>query len=135
MNGLRDWPRVLFILAAVLALAASALILFSTSEGSETVIDPELGNYEVPYRVSWYESQGWWGVVVVLAYAALYYAPLHFYRRERPGAAAVFGAVTLALTVLAGFSIGLVYFPAALALLLGLVVMGVRRLGPGQEPT
>ena len=121
--------RKLFAAAAILALAASLFVFFFlggtsitvTSEGTETM-----------QHLSWFESQGWWGIAILFIFAALYYGPLHFYKRGKNGMAILFAIAAIGLSILAGFSIGLFFMPAALFLLLALIYLFVS-LSPRQQ--
>lgn len=144
--------RFLLIAAAVLALVASLLILTSKSyqvtitasaavavesdsaHAEPTVTESPESVEETVSRVTWYESQGWWGVAVLAIFAALFYGPYHFYSRGRAGLAAIFSLVDVGLTYASGFSIGLFYLPAAALLLLALILMGVERWGAAAPP-
>lgn len=117
---LRKFPQTFFSLAAALALAASIFILMSSSEMREYVIGAE-GGYEIVRQISWYESQGLWGVIVLFLMADLYVAPLFFYVRGQRTWPFVTGGLALLATLLSGFSIGMAYLPAAGALLVGLM--------------
>jgi ABC-type long-subunit fatty acid transport system fused permease/ATPase subunit len=112
-------PRILFIIAAVWSVIAGVIIFFFSGGGSVT---SETGTQTVQH-LNWYESQGWWGVAILFIFAALYYGPLHFYKRGQRGMATLFGLVTIVLTVLAGFSIGFLYLPGAAAVLFALVLL------------
>lgn len=115
--------RNLLILAAVLALAASLYIVFSPISYVE---QDALTGEEVTAQLSWFEGQGWWGVLILLLFAALYALPLALHLRARAGWAALLGLLALVLTYLAGFSIGVVYWPAAAALILGILSITFR---------
>ncbi len=118
-------PRYLLLLAALLAIAASILILTSSSE-MRTTIFSDAGGYEEISRVFWWKSQGAWGVIVVLIFTALFYAPYHFYRRDRLRMVYLFALADIALTYLSGFSIGATFIPAALALLLAIILLALQ---------
>ena len=125
MNNL---PRLLLILAAVLALIASALILTSTTELREYIIDEEAGGYEQVRQQSWYASQGPWGVAILIIFSSLYAVPYYFHIRDRIRLRALFALLALVLTYLAGFSIGGYYLPAAGALIIAFLALGIVRL-------
>lgn len=117
---MNKFTRTLLILAAALALAASLYIVFSPITFVE--LDAVTGQ-EVTSQISWFEGQGWWGIFILLLFAALYAVPWALYQRSRVGWASLAAVAALVLTYLAGFSIGLVYWPAAIALILGLLVI------------
>jgi len=120
-------PRNLLLAAAILAIIASGLILTSTSEVREWMMDEE-GAYEVIYQETWYQNQGSWGVTILIIFAALYSAPYLLLRAERKLLSGVFALFALVLTWLAGFSIGFCYLPAAGALILSYIVTAIIRL-------
>lgn len=82
-------------------------------------------------QLSFYQTQGWWGIVILLVFVTLYTAPIYFYQRRRTGLFILFALAAMALTLLAGFSVGPPYLPAAavliVALLLHLVVGNVPK--------
>jgi hypothetical protein len=82
-------------------------------------------------QISWFQSQGWWGIAILLIFMALYTAPLYFYRRGRTALYFLFTFAAIALSLLAGFSIGPAYLPASailiVALLLHIVVGNLPR--------
>lgn len=117
-------PRWLFALAAVWAVIASVLV-FTTAGGS--MVAESNGGAPQVQQLSWYEMQGLWGVAILFIFAALFYAPWHFLRRDQRGWAAVFAVAGVLLTFLTGFSIGGYYFPGAVALLAGLIALPITR--------
>jgi hypothetical protein len=116
--------RILFALAALWALLAGLVILLIPMGTRVTETLSSSGASETTVRqLSWFESQGWWGIWILVAFAALYYGPFHFFRRGSRALAALFAVAAILITVLAGFSVGLFYVPAAIALLIGLVLL------------
>lgn len=116
--------RFFFTLAAVWGALAGLIIFFIPMGTSVTsTITSNGGNEMTTTQVSFFEMQGWWGIWILLVFAALYYGPLHFYRRGSRALAALFAVAAIILAALAGFSIGSFYLPAALALFLGLVLL------------
>jgi len=127
-SRLVHWIRILFVLAAIWGVVAGLLIAFVPFGMSATVEVTPAGSGEViTTPVSFYESQGWWGIFILFVFAALYYGPLHFYRRGSRGMAALFAVAAILLTFLAGFSIGPFYLAGALALLIALVLLTFTR--------
>ena len=116
--------RYLFTFSAIWALLAGVVIFLTLGGTSvtEIVTTDDLGEQSVT-QISYFEMQGWWGIWILIAFAALYYGPFHFYRRGSRALAALFAIVAIILSILAGFSIGSFYFPAALALLVGLILL------------
>ena len=124
---MKNLLRILLILAAAFALLASIFILSSRSLITETTVYEDGAQETTVSQQSWYASQGPWGVAVVLIFATLYFAPYFFYTRDRLTLSALFTLLALALTYLAGFSIGGTYLPAAVVLLLAFFLGGIAR--------
>ncbi|HRN50678.1 MAG TPA: hypothetical protein PLC52_07130 [Anaerolineales bacterium] len=112
-------PALLFAAAAVLAALASLLILFT---GSATQVSVTNG-VETVTQLSWLEAQGWWGLAILLIFSALYAMPAFAFARGRRGLAVLFAAAGVILTILASLSIGSFYYPAAVAVVLALLVL------------
>lgn len=115
-------PKVLFAAAAVLAVLASLLILFT---GSATQVSVTNG-IETVTQLSWLEAQGWWGLAILLIFSVLYTLPAFAFARGRRGLAVLFAAICVVLTILASLSIGSFYYPAALAVVLALLVLPLK---------
>jgi len=115
--------HALFTFAAIWGLVAGLTIFFIPFGMSVTETATSSGSSETTVaQVAFFEMQGWWGIWILIAFAALYYGPLHFYRRGSRALAALFAVVAITLTLLAGFSIGPFYLPGGLTLLVGLVL-------------
>jgi hypothetical protein len=127
--------RGIFLAAALLALAASAYILLTPLPYVE--IDSETGAI-LRGTSTWLERQGWWGVFVLMVYAAVYTLPAAAYSRGSLPWALIFGVLAAVLTWLAGFSIGPAYFPALSLLIIALGVAGIHaiweRVRIGESP-
>lgn len=120
--------RYLFIFAAIWSVLAG-IVIFLTHGGTSVTetasgVDP---SEMLITQISYFEMQGWWGVWMLITFAALFYGPLHFFRRGSRALAALFAVAAIILSILAGFSIGAFYLPAALALLIGLVSLPFDR--------
>lgn len=120
-------PRSLLILAAALALIASIFILSSRGLVTETTVYEDGAQETTVIRQSWYQTQGTWGVAILIIFSTLYYAPYHFYARDRILVSALFALASIILTCLAGFSIGGFYLPAAGAFVLAYISLGIAR--------
>lgn len=103
----------------------AGVVIFFFSGGGSVTVSSETGTQTVQH-LNWYETQGWWGVAILFIFAALYYSPLHFYKRGQRGLAAALGLAAIVLTLLAGFSIGFIYLPDAAAVSLGLLLMSFQ---------
>jgi hypothetical protein len=114
----------LFAFAAAWGLIASLAVFFTAGA---TQVTESNGAPQQVVHLSWYEAQGWWGIAILLIFAALFYAPLHFMRRGQRGWAAIFAAAGIVLTVLTGFSVGGYFFIGALGLLGGLLSLPFSR--------
>ncbi|MCW5874731.1 MAG: hypothetical protein KIS88_08830 [Anaerolineales bacterium] len=123
MNNLRSafqqTPRFLFTFAAASAVLASLAVLFTAGATQVSVTN----GTETISQLSWLEAQGWWGLAILVIFSALYFGPAYFYSRGRRGMVILFSAASVVLTILAGFSIGIFYYVAALALLLALLLL------------
>ena len=132
MQSLNKLYRVPFLFAAVWAIGAGIYLLLSpttiqeivattSTDGSQTI-------EELSRQVSFYEVQGVWGVIVLLIFALLYSSTAYLALRNRLVALAIASSLALTLTVLAGFSIGLLYFPALLTVVVGWLTLGLVKL-------
>ncbi len=124
--------RFLFLGATLLAILASLLIFFFAGGTQVSESTDGLGTVR---QLSWFESQGWWGIAILFIFSALYYGPLRFWGIGRHGMVYLFGITAIAVTVLAMFSIGLLYLPSALLVLLGLLLLSVELLTRQKNPT
>lgn len=125
---MRDLPKILFAFAALWSVIAGLFIFFNFGATSVTVVT-ESGtstSQQTTSYLSWYESQGWWGVAILIIFALLFYGVLHFYQRGSIAGAVVFGLVAITLSILAGFTIGTLYWLGSLAVLIGLVLLPFR---------
>jgi hypothetical protein len=113
-------PSWLFAFAVLWGVVAG-IGVFTTAGGSMVAGSP--GQPPQVREVSWYQMQGWWGIAILIIFAALFYAPWHFLRRGSAWTAALFALVGILLTLLTGFSIGGYYFIGAVGLLLGLLTL------------
>jgi hypothetical protein len=121
--------RFLLIFSAVWAVGASALILLTPQTIHGQVATQENGEpqtvTEFTRQLSWYQVQGLWGVIVLVIFAGLYAGAAVFLLRGKFAFGLIFAVLSLGLTLLAGFSVGLYYMPAGLALLVGMGLLGV----------
>ncbi len=132
MQSIDKLYRVPFLFAAIWAIGAGIFLLLSPTTIQEVVAttsaDGSQTIEELSRQVSFYEVQGVWGVIVLLIFALLYSSTAFFALRNRLIALALASSLALMLTVLAGFSIGLLYFPALLTVIVGWLTLGLVKL-------
>lgn len=122
---MKSLPRILFTFGAVWSVIAGLFIFFAFGATSVTVVS-ESGTsttQQTTSYLSWFEWAGWWGIAILFIFALLFYGVLHFYLRGRLAWNVAFGLVVITLSVLAGFSIGTVYWLGSLAVLIGLLLL------------
>lgn len=132
MQSIDKLYRIPFLFAAIWAIGAGIFLLLSPTTIQEVVAttsaDGSQTIEELSRQVSFYEVQGVWGVIVLLIFALLYSSTAFFALRNRLVALALASSLALMLTVLAGFSIGLLYFPALLTVIVGWLTLGLVKL-------
>ena len=132
MQSIDKLYRIPFLFAAIWAIGAGIFLLLSPTTIQEVVAttsaDGSQTIEELSRQVSFYEVQGVWGVIVLLIFALLYSSTAFFALRNRLVALALASSLALMLTVLAGFSIGLLYFPALLVVVVGWLTLGLVKL-------
>ncbi len=114
--------------AAAWAVGASLYIFFSPISGrgvrtSGIVGAPNAVVETFTTEQSWYEAQGLWGVFVLAIFAGLYLLAVRLAWRSHYIALATLSVVAVALSIIAGFSIGGIYLPAALGLFMGTMML------------
>ena len=124
--------RIPFLFAAIWAIGAGIYLLLSPTTIQEVVVttsaDGSQTIEEFSGQVSFYEVQGVSGVFVLLIFALLYSSTAYLALRNRLIALAIASSVAIMLTVLAGFSIGLLYIPALLTVVVGWLTLGLVKL-------
>ncbi len=115
--------RLVAAIAALWAIGASLYIFFSPISvqgvkassifGASTVVET------FTREQSWYETQGLWGVFVLVIFAGFYLLAARLAWRNKYNAFAIMSVISLALSIISGFSIGGIYLPAAFALIIG----------------
>ena len=132
MRSIDNLYRIAFLFAAIWAIGAGIYLLLSPTtiqEGVATIsADGGQTIEEFSRQASWYEVQGVWGVMVLLIFALLYSSTAYLAWRNRVVALAIASSLALMLTVLAGFSIGLVYIPALLTVVVGWLTLGLAKI-------
>jgi hypothetical protein len=130
---------MLFVFAALWSLGASIYLLLAPLTihelGAEAVATGSPWVEELSSQASWYEIQGLWGVILLLLFGSLFvYAGVLALKDQYPMLAAT-SFMAVALTFLAGFSIGPLYLPAVLALLAGWLVIGFAKIMRSSKQT
>ena len=132
MRSIDNLYRIPFLFAAIWAIGAGIYLLLSPTTVQEIVATTSADGgqtiEELSRQVSWYEAQGVWGVIVLLIFALLYSSTAFFSLRNRLVALAIASSLALLLTVLAGFSIGLLYIPALLMVVVGWLTLGLAKI-------
>jgi len=126
--------RSFVVVATSWAIGASTYILFSPFSGQGVTSRADFG---VPGSLvetftteqSWYEAQGIAGVLVLVIFSSLYLLSVHLAWRASYIALFVLSVIAFALSIVAGFSVGGLYFPSAVGLLIGaLIFLTVRSI-------
>ena len=132
-------PRLIFVgkfvvaLAAAWAVGASIYIFFSPLTGQGVTARRTFGESGIVVETyvteqSWYEAQGLWGVFVLVVFAGIYLFAVQLAWNGRYIALTIVSVITIALSIIAGFSIGGIYFPAAVGLVFGALILLSARL-------
>lgn len=132
MSRLSTITRALFLIAAILAVVASMFIFFFAGGWEVTATTEGPG---VERQLSWFESQGWWGIAILFIFSALYYGPLRFFDLGRYGMVYLFGITAIGLTILAMFSVGGIFIFSGIFVLLGLILLSVELLTRQKNPS
>ena len=118
--------KLIVALAASWAIGASFYVFFSPISGQGVTSGGSRGSGVIVETFiteqSWYEAQGLWGDFVLLVFAAVYLVAVRLAWRSNFIALAILSLITVALSVITGFSIGGIYLPAALALFIGALI-------------
>ncbi|MHB0914895.1 MAG: hypothetical protein ACYC4M_04325 [Thermoleophilia bacterium] len=118
-----------FFIAAFWVLGVSLYILFAPhGTGLSSTTGPGGKITQSVVRSSFYDVQGQWGVFLVAVFALLYMSTALSALLKYTALLAITSIVACALTIVSGLSIGLLYFPAMLAVLTGWMVLGISRL-------
>jgi hypothetical protein len=127
MPRLIIFGKMLVGIAAGLAILVSLYILFSPVNVHIIAATAVSGWSEIAQetttRQSWYQFEGPWGVLVLLLFSGLYGWGYYLARKEAYDWLGVLSLGLLSLSYLSGFSIfssiGSLYLPAAVVLLVG----------------
>ncbi|HKY78363.1 MAG TPA: hypothetical protein VI688_08525 [Anaerolineales bacterium] len=104
----------------------ASLFIFFFAGGME--VSASSDGPTVERQLSWFESQGWWGVAILFIFSALYYAPHRFLNLGQNSMVYLFGLAAIALTILAMFSVGGIFIYSGFFVLLGLTLLSVELL-------
>lgn len=120
--------RMFFFMAAAWGFIAGLLIFLLPFGSRASAEVSSSGAEQISVAPTYFfETQGWWGIFILIIFAGLYYGPFHFYRRGSKGMAVLFGIVAVIISILAGFSIGPFYFIGSLAIVIGLILMPFQK--------
>lgn len=124
--------RIPFLFSALWSIGVSLYLLLTPQTILEQVAVSTPGSTEtgevIVRQVSWYQVQGLWGVIVLAVFAMLFVLIGIFVFRQRLDAAAITSLLAVVLTFLAGLSIGPLYLPAVLGVVVGWALLGLGRL-------
>ena len=129
--------RILFAFAALWSIGAGLWIaLTALTVESVTIFQSVTGEStfeQATRQVSWYSAQGLWGIIVLLIFAGLYAGAAYFHWKSKKWPAGLISILAILLTILAGFSIGAFYLPAALAALVGTILLIIPKPTPASD--
>ena len=125
--------KLFVAISALWAIGASFYILFAPISGQGVTLRRNFGEPlgfvdTFTTEQSWYEAQGLWGVFVLVIFASLYLLAVHFAWRSSYIALTILSVTAIALSIVTGFSIGGLYFPAAVGLFIGAMIFLSDRL-------
>ncbi len=125
--------KIFVAISALWAIGASLYILLAPISGQGVTLRRNFGEPlsfvdTFTTEQSWYEAQGLWGVFVLVVFAGLYLLAVHLAWRSNYIAVTILSVFAIALSIIAGFSIGMLYFPAAVGLLIGALIFLSSRL-------
>ena len=132
MKSLDMMGRLFLYFAAMWSVVAGLVLLLTPLEvqtlTAQGIAEDAASAVESSQSITWYEAQGLAGIVLLVLFALLYVAMAYLSWVKRWIGAASFAAIAILLTLLAGFSIGAFYMPAAMLSLVGLILLGIRRM-------
>ncbi|MDX1416372.1 MAG: hypothetical protein R3293_19390 [Candidatus Promineifilaceae bacterium] len=119
--------KLLTLVAAFYAVGVS-FYLFLSPIAIHTITATTLPNETTSLEtsdmtLSWYRAQGLWGVIVLVLFAGLYILGLYLAWRSMDGALLILSMAALILSLVSGLSIGMLYLPAAGALIIGAILL------------
>ena len=124
--------KLIVAMAASWAVGAS-IYIFSSPVSVRGVTDLMLRDTSTVVEAfaqeqSWYEAQGLWGILWLVVFSGLYLLAVRVAWRGNHIALAIVSVTAVALSIVTGFSIGGVYLPAALGLLIGTLMFFSSKL-------
>lgn len=133
LNRAAKW---LFLAAALWSIVASGWLFFApTIQVTQTaVVEADGGTDDNQAlstsveRLSWFQSQGWTGIVVLLLFVGLYAGAASMIWWQYSWIGAGLSLFALLLTALARLSVGPLYFPSAAAVIVALVLLTAASL-------
>lgn len=132
MQSIDKLYRLPFFFAAIWALGAGVYLLLSPTVIQEIVATTSADEgqtvEELSRQASWYEVQGLWGIFILLIFALVYSSTAYLAVKNRIIVLAVVSFAALMLTVLGGFSIGLLYIPSLLTVVIGWLALVFAKL-------
>ena len=132
MKSLDMMGRVFLYFAAMWSVVAGLVLLLTPLEvqtlTAQGIADDAASAIVSSQSITWYEAQGLTGILILVLFAFLYVGMAYLSWVKRWIGAALFAAIAILLTLLAGFSIGAFYMPAAMLSLVGLILLGIHRL-------
>ena len=134
MRRLIGLGKSVVALAAAWAVGASIYVFFSPLSGQGVTARRTFGESGSVVETfmteqSWYEAQGLWGIFVLAIFAGIYLFAVRLAWNGHYIALTIVSVISIALSIIAGFSIGGIYFPAAVGLLVGaLILLAARSL-------
>ena len=142
MSRLVFFGKLLINLSAVFAIIVGLYVLLapvyvqsstaSTISGVPTTVE------EHTFQQSLFQTQGIWGVFVLVIFAGLYCLGVYLAYVETFTLLGLLSFGLLLLSYLAGFSIGFLYLPAAISLLIGTAIIVLSKFfhpGPPKSST
>jgi hypothetical protein len=113
--------------AALWAMAASLYILFYpvTINGVTSTLRRDSGELVDVFtrQQSWYETQGLWGVLVIVIFGGFYLLAARVAWKGNYKVLTIMGIVGIVLSIVTGFSIGGAYLPSALGLFVAALML------------
>jgi hypothetical protein len=129
----KNLKSIPFLVAALWAAGMSLYLLITPRGGAETTavtVNPEgtTSFFQATRHLTFYGAEGAWGVTLLILFAVLYIATGALALWRRLIILAVMSLAAAALTVITSLSIGLLYFPALYAVIIGWIIVGIAKM-------